>query len=175
MDKVREAIIGAGLLGRKRSKNIRYKISNAELAAVCSPGKLSAHHPNRQRLARGVSASKQGRGHGGKKVHTARKDFFELVKKGTLNQVRKAIVAGVDLKATGVDGESPLMAAAQHNQNSAVISVLLKAGADLKARDKVGMTPLMYAAMNNKNPEVVTTLLKAGADTTLRIITALPR
>lgn len=36
MEKVKLGIIGLGRLGRNHAENIRYKIPNAELAAVCS-------------------------------------------------------------------------------------------------------------------------------------------
>ena len=36
MDKVRVGIIGLGRLGRKHAENIHYKISNADLSAICS-------------------------------------------------------------------------------------------------------------------------------------------
>ena len=59
---------------------------------------------------------------------------------------------------------TPLMFAAEGNQNPEVIRVLLDAGADVNARVEDGMTPLMFAAEGNQNPEVIMTLLDNGAD-----------
>jgi hypothetical protein len=56
-----------------------------------------------------------------------------------------------------------LIAAAQFNQNPAVITTLLKAGADVRAQTKDGETALMHAAAS-QNSGVIITLLKAGAD-----------
>ena len=91
-------------------------------------------------------------------------DFFELVETGTPIQVQEAIKVGADIKARETDGRTPLLFAAETNQNPEVIATLLKAGADIKAQDKQGETALMWAARYNQNPLVITVLLKAGAD-----------
>jgi len=83
------------------------------------------------------------------------KNFFELVKTGTLEEVNNAIKAGADVNARDKNGWTPLMYAAWKNQNPEVIKVLLEAGADVNARNKYGGTPLMYAAWENKIPEVL--------------------
>ena len=57
-----------------------------------------------------------------------------------------------------------LRSAAAHNENPAIIGVLLKAGADPMAEQIDMDTPLHIAAKNNENPAVVEALLKAGAD-----------
>ena len=92
------------------------------------------------------------------------KDFFELAKTGTPQQVQAAIDKGADVKAQDKSGRTALIWAATNNQNPEVITTLLKAGADLNAQNKYGRTALMYATGNNPNPEVIATLLKAGAD-----------
>jgi len=92
-------------------------------------------------------------------------DFFKLVQSGTPEQVQAAIDKGENVNAETQGGNSPLMFAAQHNQNAEVIAILLKAGALVNKNAKVGgMTPLMNAATSNANPEVITVLLKAGAN-----------
>ena len=96
------------------------------------------------------------------------KNFFELVKTGTLEEVNNAIKAGANVNARDEDGKTPLMYAARDNQNPDVIKVLLEAGADVNASDEFGGTPLMYAARDNQNPDVIKVLLKAGADVNAR-------
>ena len=81
----------------------------------------------------------------------------------TVSQVRECLDLGADVNARGEYGLTPLMFAAQSNENPEVISLLLKAGAEVNAKEKLGWTPLMQAAMFNSNPEVISTLLKAGA------------
>ena len=82
-------------------------------------------------------------------------DFFKLVSQGGSPQdVQAAISKGADVNARDKDGRTPLMMAAQYNQDTEVITILLKAGADIEARDSVhGGTVLMWGAMN-ENPEV---------------------
>ena len=94
------------------------------------------------------------------------KDFFELAKTGTPQQVQAAIDKGADVKAQDKSGRTALIWAATNNQNPEVITTLLKAGADIKAQDKDGRTGLMWAARYNKvNPEVfIMALLNVGAD-----------
>ncbi|MGB4691746.1 MAG: hypothetical protein WBH59_05330, partial [Atribacterales bacterium] len=67
-------------------------------------------------------------------------DFFELVKTGTPDEVKKAIDAGADVNAQTtkeiegfreVEGVTPLIMAARYNQNPEVIKVLLGAGANV--------------------------------------------
>ena len=90
-------------------------------------------------------------------------DFFELVKTGTPQSVQAAINQGADVNARDRYGLTPLMFAAQYNQDSKVVATLLEAGANLNARNRYGWVSLLYAAASNRNPEVVGVLLKAGA------------
>ena len=89
--------------------------------------------------------------------------FFDLLKKGTPEQVQAAINAGVKVDEVDKYGRTPLMFAAENNENPEIITVLLNAGANLYDRDKFDKTVLMNAAENNENPDVIKTLLAAGA------------
>ena len=62
------------------------------------------------------------------------------------------------------DGKTPLMFAAEFNENPEIIKILIGAGADVNARDKKNRTALMFAASNNYNIEIVKTLIMSGAD-----------
>jgi len=90
-------------------------------------------------------------------------DIFTLAKSGTPEQIQAAINAGAKVNDRDKDGWTPLMFAAQSNENPDVITTLLNAGAKVDDRDKYGRTPLMRAAALNKNPEVIKVLLDAGA------------
>ncbi|HXL01820.1 MAG TPA: ankyrin repeat domain-containing protein [Candidatus Atribacteria bacterium] len=104
----------------------------------------------------------------GSSLALRQEDFTELVKTGSLEEVKKAIEAGANVNARDENGMTPLMHAAGANQNPEVIKVLLEAGAEVNARDEDGWTPLMQAACFNQNPEVIKVLLEAGADGKIR-------
>jgi ankyrin repeat protein len=90
--------------------------------------------------------------------------LFAVAITGTAQDVQAAIDKGADVNARS-DGLTPLILAAENNENPEAITALLKAGADIEARDlKYGGTVLMWAAYTNRNPEVIITLLKAGAN-----------
>ena len=76
--------------------------------------------------------------------------FFELVRKGTPQEVRAAISKGADVNTRDNDGWTPLMAAADYNPNPEVITMLLQAGANGKEKDRSGKTALDYANDNQK-------------------------
>ena len=99
----------------------------------------------------------------GGSVNAQTTSFFQLVSKGTPQQVQAAIRKGADVNARGDDDWTPLMEAAWYNLNPEVISTLLRGGADARAQTKDGYTALMYAA-GRQSPTVITMLLKAGAD-----------
>ena len=72
---------------------------------------------------------------------------------------------GAEVNARTQFGETPLHAAARHNDNLVVISQLLDRGAEVNARDEWDRTPLHAAVEDNHNPAVVTLLLDRGAQT----------
>ena len=92
------------------------------------------------------------------------REFFELVKSGTPQDVQTAIRNGAHVNVRDKGGGTVLMGAAEFNQNPEVITVLLAAGAHVNVRDKNGWTALMGATVFNQNPEVITVLLAAGAN-----------
>ena len=92
------------------------------------------------------------------------KNIFDISASGNKFEVSLTIKNGGDVNARNDFGSTPLMYAAEINDNPEVLTVLLDAGADVNARDDDGRTPLMYAARDNDNPEVLTVLLDAGAD-----------
>ena len=97
----------------------------------------------------------------------ADKAFIELCRTGTLQEVTNAIKNRENVNTKTNNGETPLMAAAQHNDNPKVITALVKAGAGVNARDKSGDTPLIFAAAN-PHTGVITALVKAGADVNVK-------
>ena len=97
------------------------------------------------------------------------KVFLELCKKGTADEMRAALAAGIHVNARYGNGVTALMYAARENANPEVAKALLAGGADVHARDnELGVTALMWAAAKNSNPEVVKALLEGGADVNAR-------
>ncbi len=90
-------------------------------------------------------------------------DFLKICAKGTVQEVRQALVEGADANARNDDGYTALMVAVYRNADPEVASALIAAGAAVNARDAEGITPLIAAAMRNPNPEVIAALLAAGA------------
>ena len=98
--------------------------------------------------------------------------WSEVLREGSVEDVRAALDAGADVNARDFDGQTALMSAAFGNENPEVAAALLDAGADVNARALDGQTALMRAAQYNptrhfQNPEVVLVLLDYGADATL--------
>lgn len=83
-------------------------------------------------------------------MHAQTKDFFELVKTGTPQDVQAAIEKGANLNGRSSTGSTPLIIAAAYNTNPEVILLPLKVGADAKAKDNVGQTVIDYAQGNEK-------------------------
>jgi hypothetical protein len=86
----------------------------------------------------------------------------------SLETVSVCLHSGQPVNARGRDGTSPLLEAAQWNDNPGVVTLLLSYGADINARDVDGRTPLHGAAQWNDNPEVLIVLLDSGADVNTR-------
>ena len=84
--------------------------------------------------------------------------------KPDLAMVKLFIAAKIDVNAKSSTGWTPLMYAADNNENPEVVKVLIDAGADVNAKDKDGGTVLLYAARDNEKSEVVKALVNAGAD-----------
>ena len=87
--------------------------------------------------------------------------YFEAA---TVEEVAGCLQSGVDPKARGRWGDTPLHWVAGSNENPAVIAALVDAGADPNARDEDGNTPLHVAALAKENPTVISALVEAGGD-----------
>ena len=87
----------------------------------------------------------------------------------TPESIENMILRGnLNVKGRDKDGKTPLMYAAEFNQDPKVIEVLIKNGADVNTRNQEGMTALMYAVSDNNNSEIVRTLIKYGAEVNAR-------
>ena len=75
-------------------------------------------------------------------------DIFEIAKTGTAEELQAVITAGAEVHAKEEDGQSPLMIAAQSNENPEVFTVLLNAGADGSLKDITEKTAFDYAKDN---------------------------
>ena len=86
--------------------------------------------------------------------------FFKFA---TAADVSRCLTAGADPNARDKFNRTPLHLAVMHNDNPAVLAVLLDAGADLDARDHWDWTPLQFASVRGENSVAVAALLDAGA------------
>ncbi|MDR0867386.1 MAG: ankyrin repeat domain-containing protein [Planctomycetota bacterium] len=99
----------------------------------------------------------------GEKMAVSNKEFFEVVRSGSLADVQAAIVAGADVNAKfDTYDDTPLHSAAGKNPNPEIITALIKAGADVNAKDVQDGTPLHDAVL--RNPAVIAALISAGAN-----------
>ena len=94
-------------------------------------------------------------------------NFLERARTCSPADVQEAVTKGADVNKRDEQSWTPLMYAAQRNDNPKVIAALAKAGANVNDRTLDGFTALMLAARDTRNPEVIVALLKAGADGTL--------
>ena len=65
-----------------------------------------------------------------------KQEFMELCGKGTPSEIRAAIEAGADVKATDTTGLTPLHMASEKNPHPEVITVLVQAGAEVNAKTR---------------------------------------
>ena len=86
----------------------------------------------------------------------------------SLQEISTIINRGAYINARDNNDLMPLHAAAEHNENPAVIDVLVSRGAYLFEPDYngLGLTPLDYAARYNENPEVFRLLRSRSASAT---------
>ena len=89
-------------------------------------------------------------------------DFVQLCSKGTIQEIRTALLNGANSNAKDSEQGRTALLAASENENLKILSLLLKVGADVNAKDNNGVTALMVATLNNT--EAVSLLLEAGAD-----------
>ena len=82
-------------------------------------------------------------------------------KTATVKDVKACIEAGADLNARDTRKNTPLLNAAMHNENPAVVQALLAAGADPNAQESYSY---LHSAASSGNLAVVQALLAAGAD-----------
>jgi ankyrin repeat protein len=91
-------------------------------------------------------------------------NLFELVRTAPPEFVTAALGNGAKAEDRDESQWTPLMCAAERNQDPRVIMVLLEAGAVVDSHGPGGWTPLMLAARANQSPDVVMALLKGGAN-----------
>jgi ankyrin repeat protein len=89
-------------------------------------------------------------------------DFMEQVQFMTAARVALALQQGADIGAKDPNGRTPLMWAAEANQDPDVIAALVAAGAEVTETDRYGTTALMLAAEYNPNPAIINALITAG-------------
>src|SRR5690606_31374445 len=91
------------------------------------------------------------------------KEFWELCKDGSREEINEAIKNGADINKGDQNKVSPLMYAARYNPDPEVIIFLVKNGAYINGKDKNGETALFYA-LENSNRTILHILLSIGAN-----------
>jgi hypothetical protein len=91
--------------------------------------------------------------------------LFQAIERGSFSAVKKYLDDDGDTEASNLQGQTLLMAAANH-QWPRIVKLLLARGANPNARDPQGKTPLHYAAC--ASVDSVKLLLVAGADAKAR-------
>ncbi|MCP4982298.1 MAG: ankyrin repeat domain-containing protein [Gammaproteobacteria bacterium] len=88
--------------------------------------------------------------------------IHDAARSGDLDQVQKLIVQGVDVNASAMRDETPLILAALAGQGE-IVNYLLQRGADINARNSSGMTSL-HAAAYTGHADIVLLLINKGAE-----------
>ncbi|MCR5221101.1 MAG: ankyrin repeat domain-containing protein [bacterium] len=94
-------------------------------------------------------------------------EFISFCKKGTADEVRRALKHGANINAKDANGDTALMLAVA-NSNLATVRALLAAGTDVNVQNRDGATPLIAALLKNPNSEIIKMLLVAGADVNVK-------
>lgn len=90
--------------------------------------------------------------------------LHEAAKRGSAELIIKLAQDGLDVNQVNLEGQTPLMLAAQADQNAlAVTELLITQGANVNEVDQYGNTALIYAVQANDLP-VVKALVEHGAD-----------
>lgn len=93
--------------------------------------------------------------------------LIDAVRSGSLDRLRSALTAGVNVNAPQGDGATALHWAA-HRNDVAAADLLLRAGAAVNAANDLGVTALWLASVNGSDA-MVKRLLEAGANPSLAI------
>jgi ankyrin repeat protein len=92
--------------------------------------------------------------------------LHEVVKDGTVDEVKEFINDGIDINQKNEDGMTPLMYAAKNNHRVEVIKVLLNNRANINI-EGLSQTPLALYAAENENLDIIKTLVDAGMKTSV--------
>ncbi len=100
-----------------------------------------------------------------------RESFFSLCKRGSPEDLRRAIRADRDIvKYRTLDGWNGLMLASRFNENPGVVALLIESmeDFDVEQQDLQGRRPLMLATLNQSATDILPLLLSAGADSSAK-------
>jgi hypothetical protein len=94
-------------------------------------------------------------------------DFLEICMRGNPEEIRQAVLSGMDVNKRDVFGSTPLIRGLRWGWTVEVIKTLLEVGADVNAQDWEGWTPLMVAAQSG-DTLITSLLLEAKAEVNTR-------
>jgi ankyrin repeat protein len=88
--------------------------------------------------------------------------IFNAIIKNRLNMVRSLTKVGCDVNAKNIDGQTPLMAAAQYGRME-IVRFLVDNGANIKATDAYGQTAIDIASKQERTDIVELLERRCGA------------
>ena len=92
------------------------------------------------------------------------KTFLDLCQSGSFEEVKEALIAGVDPEETDQIDRTGLMLAVLYNPDIMVSRLLIESGFNVNHIDGSDMSALHYAVEYSLDRSFITMLLEAGAD-----------
>lgn len=93
--------------------------------------------------------------------------IFLICATGSLKEVKENITQ-INVNIVSTRGDSPLLIASMHTNDSAIIEYLINCGADKNAETSTGTNAIMVASRRNPNPEIINKLVSLGFDVNSR-------
>ena len=92
------------------------------------------------------------------------RDFFDAVRKGTVDEIRVFIDRGEDVNSRVARGMTAIFDVVEFRSDTDVLKYLIEIGADVNIKHGWGDTPLHRAARHTSNPEILKILVAHGAE-----------
>jgi hypothetical protein len=91
-------------------------------------------------------------------------EFLDLCKRGSAQEIQKALQDGADVNVHDIHGQTALNLAMQAKRDREIILGLIERSSEFNNKDKDKVTPLILATRDNMDSEIVSALIQRGAD-----------